>query len=149
MKLKDILKVKGSKVWTIYENQSIREALDILFSQRIGALVTLSGEDQVIGIISERDIVRGSFEHGQKFETLKVKDLMTREVIIGSPEDETSYIMGVMTQSRVRHIPVIADGKLAGIVSIGDVVKSEIEDSKYEIHYLKEYIYGRGLSPPS
>ena len=149
MKLKDILKVKGCEVWTIHENRSIREALGILVHQRIGALVTLGGEDRVVGIISEKDIVRGCFEHGQKFETLRVKDLMTREVIVGSPEDETSYIMGVMTQSRVRHIPVIAEGKLVGIVSIGDVVKSEIEDSKYVIHYLKEYIHGQNLPTQS
>lgn len=144
MKLKDILKTKGSKVWTVRANQSIREALDILVNQKIGALLVLDEKGGIVGIISERDIVRGCHEKGKDLERAHVSELMTKDVVIGSPEDETSYIMGVMTQKRVRHIPVVSEGKLEGIVSIGDVVKSEIEDSKYEIHYLKEYIYGRG-----
>jgi CBS domain-containing protein len=146
MTLGEILKVKGSKVWTIKENQPLREALGILVQQKIGALVVLDEKGGVVGIISERDIVRGAFEKGSKLEEAPVKELMTREVIIGSPDDEISYIMGVMTENRVRHIPVVAEGKLQGLVSIGDVVKSEIEGSKYEIHYLKEYIYGRNAS---
>ena len=144
MKLKDILKNKGSKVWTIKENQTIREALQVLVSQKIGALLVLDEKEGIVGIISERDIVRGCYETGKMLETLPVSQLMTKQLVIGSLEDETSYIMGVMTQKRIRHIPVVCEGKLQGIVSIGDVVKSEIEDSKYEIHYLKEYIYGRG-----
>ena len=144
MKLSDILKVKGSKVWTIKENQPVRDALHILVNQRIGALLALDEKGGIVGIISERDIVRGCHESAKTLDTMPVSRLMTKEVVIGSPEDETSYIMGVMTQKRVRHIPVVSEGRLQGIVSIGDVVKSEIEDSKYEIHYLKEYIYGRG-----
>ena len=77
---------------------------------------------------------------------MPVSQLMTKEIVIGSPEDETSYIMGVITHKRVRHIPVVSEGRLQGIVSIGDVVKSVIEDSQYEIHYLKEYISGSGQS---
>ncbi len=144
MKLKDILKVKGSKVWTVKANQSVREALRILVSQKIGALLVLDDKEGIIGIISERDIVRGCYERSKELDNMPVSQLMTKDVIIGSLEDETSYIMGVMTQKRVRHIPVVSAGKLEGIVSIGDVVKSEIEDSKYEIHYLKEYICGHG-----
>lgn len=149
MKLKEILKVKGTKVWTIKENQPIRDALEILIHQKIGALVVFDESGGIVGIISERDIVRGCFERGEKLRDIPVKELMTQQVIIGSPEDETSYIMGVMTQNRVRHIPIVVEGKLQGIVSIGDVVKSEIEDSRYEIHYLKEYLYGPNQSQSS
>ena len=144
MKLKDILKNKGSKVWTVKANQTISDALKILVNQKIGALLVLDEKSGIIGIISERDIVRGCYENNKGLEAMLVNQLMTKEVIIGSPEDETNYIMGVMTQKRVRHIPVVSEGKLQGIVSIGDVVKSVIEDSQYEIHYLKEYIYGPG-----
>ena len=144
MKLKDILKIKGSKVWTIEGNQTVNEALHILMNQNIGALLVLDENDGIIGIISERDIVRGCCYNAKGLSETPVIQLMTRSVIIGSPEDEVSYIMGVMTQNRIRHIPVVADGKLEGIVSIGDVVKSVIEDSQYEIHYLKEYISGQG-----
>ncbi len=146
MKLKDILKTKGSKVWTVKANQSVRDALQILVNQKIGALLVLDDKGGIIGIISERDIVRGCFQNSKDLDGVPVNKLMTKEVIIGSPEDETSYIMGVMTQKRVRHIPVVAGGKLQGLVSIGDIVKSVIEDSQYEIHYLKEYIYGSGQS---
>ena len=146
MKLKDVLKVKGSKVWTIRENQTIYEAVEVLVSQKIGALLVLDQNEGLVGVISERDIMRGYHQNREGLDKVLVSQLMTRRVIIGSPEDDTSYIMGIMTQNRVRHIPVVADGKLQGIVSIGDVVKSQLEDSKYEIHYLKEYIYGRGQS---
>ncbi len=146
MKLKDILDKKGSKVWTVKANQTISDALKVLVNQKIGALLVLDEKGGIVGIISERDIVRGCFENGKELDAMPVSKLMTKEVIIGSPEDETSYIMGVMTQKRVRHIPVVASGKLQGIVSIGDIVKSVIEDSQYEIHYLKEYIYGPGQS---
>jgi len=142
MKLKDILAKKGSKVWTVKANQSIREVLDILVNQKIGALVVLDDKKNVTGIISERDIIRGCHDSIKELDGMPVSRLMTQKVIIGSPEDETGYIMGIMTQSRIRHIPVVEKGKLVGLVSIGDVVKSVIEDSQYEIHYLKEYIQG-------
>ena len=144
MKLKDILGKKGSKVWTVKASQTIQNALKVLVNQKIGALLVLDEKGGIIGIVSERDIVRGCYQSGKELDAMPVSQLMTKEVVIGSPEDETSYIMGVMTQKRVRHVPVVAGGKLQGIVSIGDIVKSVIEDSQYEIHYLKEYIYGQG-----
>ena len=144
MKLKDILGKKGSKVWTVKATQTVQDALKVLVNQKIGALLVLDEKGGIVGIISERDIVRGCFQNNKELDAMLVSKLMTKEVVIGSPEDETNYIMGVMTQKRVRHIPIVAGGKLQGIVSIGDVVKSVIEDSQYEIHYLKEYISGQG-----
>ena len=145
MKLKDILKNKGSKVWMVKTDQTIHDALQILVNQKIGALLVFDGKNGIVGIISERDIIRGIFKDSKGIETTPVSKLMTRKVIIGSPEDEVSYIMGVMTQNRVRHIPVVQDGELQGIISIGDVVKSQLEDSEYQIRYLKEYMYGSNL----
>ena len=144
MKLKDILKIKGPKVWTVREDQTVQEALHVMANQNIGALLVLDKSQRIVGIISERDIVRGCCYNAKGIGDEPVGQLMTKNVIIGSPEDEVSYLMGVMTQNRVRHIPVVAEGKLEGIVSIGDVVKSQLETQEYEIHYLKEYIYGRG-----
>ena len=143
MKLKDILSKKGKDVWTVKSNQTIQQALEMLVTKKIGSLVVLDESDRIAGIISERDIVRASYVHPREVVDLPVSKFMTKKVIIGSPEDDTKYIMGIMTQSRVRHIPVVHEGKLEGLVSIGDVVKSVIDDSNYEIHYLKEYIYGR------
>ena len=147
MKLKEILKNKGSKVWSVREDQTIQEALAVLVANKIGAVLVVKKNDTIAGIITERDIMRGCHEHGVDLYQLKVSRLMTKKVIIASPEDETSYIMGVMTENRVRHIPVMAEDKLAGLVSIGDVVKSQLEDSNYEIKYLKEFIYGNTQPP--
>src|SRR3989338_8711544 len=122
MKLKDILGKKGSKVWTVKATQTVQDALKVLVNQKIGALLVLDEKDGIVGIVSERDIVRGCFQNNKELDAMPVSKLMTKEVVIGSPEDETNYIMGVMTQKRVRHIPVVAGGKLQGIVSIGDVV---------------------------
>ena len=143
MKLKDILLKKGSKVWTVKSSKTIQNAIEILVNQKIGALVVLDENDRISGIISERDIIRGCHTHPREMSEFPVSRFMTKQVIIASPEDETGYIMGIMTQSRIRHVPVVSDGKLQGIVSIGDVVKSVIDDSNFEIHYLKEYILGR------
>ncbi len=143
MKLKDILKVKGSKVWMIKSSQSIHEALQILVTQKIGALLVLDEKkESIIGILSERDIVRGCYARLKKMDKAPVSDFMTRKIVTASPEDDIRDIMAVMTQKRVRHIPVLEDNKLYGIVSIGDVVKALLEDSEHEIRHLKEYMFG-------
>ena len=142
MTLYEILRVKGSRVWTIREDQTVDEALRILVHQKIGALPVLDDEKRLVGIISERDIVRGCYENGRGLASMPVSWLMTRRVITAEPEDEVSEIMEVMTGNRIRHVPVVRDGRLQGIVSIGDVVKSLLSDSRHQIQYLKEFIYG-------
>ena len=145
MKIKDILKTKGSKVWTIQANQKIHDAVHILITERIGALLVLDEKGGIAGIISERDIVRGCYHHTGGLNTTLVSELMTKDIITTSPEDNIGDVMGLMTENRVRHIPVIENGKLAGIVSIGDVVKFLLEDSAHQIQSLKEYIHGPNL----
>ena len=142
MTLYDILRVKGSRVWTIREDQTVDEALRILVHHKIGALPVLDDEARIAGIISERDIIRGCYENGRGLASMPVAWLMTRRVITASPEDEISEIMAVMTEHRIRHVPVMRDGRLQGIVSIGDVVKAQLSDSGDQIRYLKEFIYG-------
>ena len=145
MQLKDILRNKGSKVWMIQEDQTIHEALQILVKQKIGALLVVDDADKIAGIISERDIMRGCYANSKELDAMPVNKLMTKNVILGRPEDEIRQVMETMTKNRVRHIPVVADGKLEGIVSIGDVVKALLEYSEYEIKRLKEYMYGPGI----
>ena len=142
MTLYEILRVKGSRVWTIREDQTVDEALRVLVNQKIGALPVLDDEKRLAGIISERDIVRGCYENGRGLASMPVSWLMTRHLITAEPEDEISEIMEVMTVNRVRHIPVVREGRLQGIVSIGDVVKALLSDSQHQIRYLKEFIYG-------
>jgi CBS domain-containing protein len=144
MKVKDILEKKGSHVWTVGENATIHDALGLLLDHRIGALVVLDEKNQIAGIISERDIIRECFKHSRQTETTHVSEVMTRKLIVGTLEDPMDYIMGIMTNNRIRHIPIIQEGKLQGMISIGDVVKAQLQDTEYENRYLKDYMFGTG-----
>lgn len=143
MKIQDILRYKGNKVQVIDEKQPVSEALRVLVTMKIGALVVINRRtSQVTGIISERDIIRGCHRHEGKVSQVPVSELMTREVITCSPEDDIHQIMATMTESRIRHLPVLDDGYLKGIVSIGDVVKVLMSETERENQSLKEYLYG-------
>lgn len=149
MKIKEILKAKGSQVWMIREDQSVRQALEALVKHHIGALLVQGAGEGIAGIISERDIIRGYHQKGAKEIDTPVRDLMTKDIIVVSPEDEVNQVMEIMTEKRIRHIPVVSEGaRLEGIVSIGDVVKAAMQHTEHEIHYLKEYLYG-GRPPDS
>lgn len=143
MKIKDILKVKGSKVWMIRAGQSIQEALQLLVNQNIGALLVFDERNQgIVGIISERDIVQHLLKVRKKLETIQVREWMTRKLISVTPEDEIEEVMAIMTEKRIRHLSVTEEGELAGVVSIGDVVKALLQESEHQIRHLKEYMYG-------
>jgi CBS domain-containing protein len=142
VKLKDILKHKGSRVWSVNTHQTVRDAVEILAAQRIGALLVMDDNNAIVGIFSERDIARALNQKGKDLILTPVRELMTSNVITASPDDDIKFIMGVMTQHRVRHIPVVREGKLEGLVSIGDVVKELLEESENQIRSLKEYMFG-------
>lgn len=143
MKVKDILKTKGSSVITIPEDQTVYAAITSLVEHGIGALMVLDKTGQLVGIISERDILRVSHSHLDDIKTILVKDVMTKDVIVGTPDDDLEYVERVMTDNRIRHLPIIAGKDLAGIISIGDVVKSQLKISTVENHYLRDYISGK------
>ncbi len=142
MLLKEILAAKGSKVWNIASGETVGLAVRTLVENKIGALLVMEPDGSISGIISERDIMRLCNHHPKDWHELIVRDVMTRRVIVCTPDDDSDYVMGVMTQNRIRHIPVIKDGRLEGVVSIGDVVKAQLKDSRYENQYLKEYLSG-------
>ena len=142
MKVRDILESKGTHVWTIQETATILDVLGLLTQHRIGALVVLDKKDQVVGIITERDIIHQCQKDSKHVETTSVKDVMSRKLIIGHMDDAIDYIMGVMTNNRIRHIPIMTGSKLEGMISIGDVVKAELQDQEYENKYLKDYMFG-------
>jgi CBS domain-containing protein len=146
MQVKDILSRKGSKIWNVTIDQTVREALEILVTNKIGALLVYDDQEKIVGVISERDIMRECFHHPDSFIEKPVHKVMTKKVIVGTPENKVDYIMGIMTKNRVRHVPILGNGKLQGMVSIGDVVKAVLTDSEYENQYLKEYMFG-GPSP--
>jgi CBS domain-containing protein len=139
-KVSSVLKHKGHDVVTVAPQQTVAWVVKVLAQNRIGAVPVISEEGQLIGIISERDIIRGMSEHADAVLALAVDQLMTRDVKTCSPEDQLVDLMEVMTLQRIRHLPVIQNGALHGIVSIGDVVKQRIEDVQSEAEELRRYI---------
>ena len=139
-KVSSVLTHKGHEVVTVAPQQTVAWVVKVLAQNRIGAVPVINEEGQLIGIISERDIIRGISEHADAVLTLAADKLMTRDVKTCSYEDQLVDIMEVMTQQRIRHLPVIQNGALNGIVSIGDVVKQRLEEVQSEAEELRRYI---------
>ena len=137
MNVESILREKGTEVATITPEASIKRAADWLRAKNVGALVVTSN-DVILGIISERDIVRALSQYGEQVASMQVKEIMTHGLITTSLEDDLTHVMRLMTRHRVRHMPVVRNGKLAGIISIGDVVKHRLDDLELEANVLRD-----------
>jgi CBS domain-containing protein len=137
-----IIASKGAAVVTAPLDATIADIVKVLKEKRIGAIVISSGEDQIAGIISERDITRGLADHGSALLGKKVSDMMTSEVVTCGPDDGVEKLMQEMTSGRFRHMPVVQNGRLMGIISIGDVVKHRLQELETEAHMLQDYIAG-------
>jgi CBS domain-containing protein len=135
--IESILRRKGTDVTTIAPEASIKRAADWLRAKNIGALVVTSG-NAVLGLISEREIVHAFSRHGETAGSMPVKDIMQYGVATVSPDESVSRVMKLMTHHRVRHIAVLRGGELAGIVSIGDVVRHRLEDLELETNVLRD-----------
>ena len=140
MFLSQVLKDKGDLVFTASPNETVGAAAALLHSRRVGAMVIIDDDDRVIGILSERDIVRVVAERGAAGLTQPISSCMTRDVHFAAPNEAVHTLLERMTDRRVRHLPVIHQGRLAGIVSIGDLVKSKIAETEAEAENLKAYI---------
>jgi CBS domain-containing protein len=135
-KASSVLKNKGYNVVSVAPHQIVASVVEVLTQNRIGAAPVINEEGQLIGIISERDIIRGMSRHADAVMTLPAEHLMTRDVRTCSSEDQLVEIMQVMTLHRIRHLPVVQNGALQGIVSIGDVVKQRLEEVQSEAEEL-------------
>jgi CBS domain-containing protein len=142
MNVETILRNKGSSVTTIRPEATIAEAVDTLRRERIGALVVSEDGESVDGIVSERDIVSALADHGSDLLSRSVDDIMTRNVITCEPDDTVGELMAEMTNRRIRHFPVVAGGRLCGIVSIGDLVKNRLDEVEFEARSLRSFIAG-------
>jgi CBS domain-containing protein len=140
MHVQAILEGKGTGVVTIGPQSTTAEAARLLTQNRIGAVVVLAESGEVAGILSERDIVRGFAAHGSSVADLPVSELMSRDVLTCHPSDTIDELMAVMTRRRVRHLPVVEDGALLGIISIGDVVKHRLDEAALEVDSLRQYV---------
>ncbi len=141
MRLRDILRVKGSQVHTISPSATLQDVANILVQHNCGSLVVTDG-DQLCGIITERDILRAAAASDPPLIDCLVRDHMTGKLITGSPDESLSEVMGQMTEHRIRHLPILENGRLVGIISIVDVVKAQHDQLSMENHYLKNYIQG-------
>lgn len=128
MKVRDILRHKSSELITIDYHEPLLEATRILTAHNIGVLLVTDTEGNPVGIISERDIVRVLAHRGAICGEIIVRAVMTEELIVGAPDDDLNHVMNVMTQQRIRHLPILDGDKLVGLISIGDVVKAQIAE---------------------
>lgn len=141
MKIREILRRKGHEVITIAEESTVLEAVRILVEKNIGSLVVVE-DDRPTGIITERDVLRLTASTPGELGQTKVGAAMTREVVTATPDHGLHEMMGVMTERRIRHLPVLEDGRLVGIVSIGDLVNACWSLEKEENVHLRQYIHG-------
>lgn len=137
-----LLQGKGTQVWAIGPDTLVIEALKLMAEKEVGALVVLE-EDQVVGIVSERDYARKVALQGKSSLTTPVREIMTEKVVYIRPEQTVNDCMALMTNKRVRHLPVMEGDRLAGVISIGDVVKAVISEQEFIISQLENYITGR------
>jgi len=139
MHVRDVLSGKSSLVHTCSPDDTLADVVDLLVGHNIGSLIVMQ-EDDMVGIITERDILRSCAATRGPLEFLKVSERMTRCPVAVSPSDELTDVMCIMTERRIRHVPVLEHGNLVGIVSIGDTVKAQHDELCRENHYLKSYI---------
>jgi CBS domain-containing protein len=140
MTVKAILSAKGTDVVTIEPTAKVAAATELLAARRIGALVVTGADNRVVGIVSERDIVQELAAHGAASLDLPLTDVMTRKVVTCSAADTIASVMEHMTAGKFRHLPVVDQGRLAGIISIGDVVKYRLREMEREQSAMRDYI---------
>lgn len=140
MKLRTILQNKGSEVHSISPADALDSAVDRLVGHNCGALVVMEGE-RMVGIITERDVLKACAELKNPLEAA-VADRMTTDLVTATPDDDVEHVMGLMTNHRIRHLPVVDTSRLVGVISIGDIVKSQHDELSNENRFLKQYIQG-------
>jgi CBS domain-containing protein len=143
MKTKDILTEKGTHVVTVQETLLLVDAVSMFLKNHIGSVVVVNNHDEIIGIVAPNDVLKAIDRHPEHITTITISEIMTRNIIVVNPEDDIDDLMTIMTENRIRHLPVIDKGKLVGLVSIGDVVKAKSTVQDVEISYLTDYIEGK------
>ena len=148
MLIKDILKIKGGFVYSVNENEQICKVLDAFVDKKIGSCMVEDSDHNFIGIMTEKDAIK-CFKDVQKFSDIVVKDIMTKyeDIIIASEDDNIQYAMGIMTEKRIKHLPIMKDAKIIGVISIGDIVKAQLEQSEHIAKTYLDHIKGKTPQP--
>ena len=139
MMLSEILQAKGRRIYTIVAHASLADVVDKLVEYNVGSLVVCDDDGRLAGIVTERDILRACAAR-RRLEDNIVEHNMTTDVITASPRDNVETVMGLMTEHRIRHLPILEEDRLVGIISIGDIVKAQHEELTRENYYLMSYI---------
>lgn len=142
MKIKDISKIRGREVITVKPDANLAEAIGKLVSHQIGAVPVCDSKGKLVGILSERDVLRWVNKGNKDIGNTRVKDVMTREVIVCVPEDDVEQILKTMTEKGVRHLPVMVGPEVVGILSIRDVIEERLTECNSQVRYLNDYIAG-------
>ena len=142
MKIKDITRINDREVVTVGPNDAVSQAIDKLVNSKIGALPVCDADGMLVGIFSERDVIIGLHQRNTDISNAKVRDLMTKEVIVGVPEDDIEHILKTMTEKGVRHLPVMVGPKVVGMLSIRDVIEERLTECSSQVRYLNDYIAG-------
>jgi len=140
MQVKDLLEIKGKTVYTIRDTETLRQAVNKMVRNNVGSLLVVDDQDRILGIITERDVMRKCVHEGKNADQENVRHHFTTTLLIIAPGEEIGSAMDIMTRNRIRHLPVVEAETLEGIISIGDVVKAQLHEYHTENRYLKDYI---------
>lgn len=139
--VRELLRIKGQETWSVTPDTPVYDALKLMAEKNVGALLVLEG-DKLAGILSERDYARKVILKGKASKNTPAREIMSENVVCVTPKQSVAECMALMTDKHIRHLPVIEDGKLVGVISIGDVVKAIISEQKFVIEQLEHYIAG-------
>ena len=140
MKVREFLGNKPQRIVTVRSRTPIQEAVSLLIEHQIGYLPVIDDKDEIAGIISEREIIRAVVNNSEGFAETVVGDLMIADPIVGVPDDDLEYIAGVMTNNRLRRLPIVENRRLVGLLSLWDMMRSQLKDVQTENRYLRQYI---------
>lgn len=149
MLVRTLLESRPREVITVTRSTTVDEAMDLLITNNIGCLPVMDDKGKLAGIVSDKDIFRKIHQTKGDYHSLTIKDVMTTELIVGLPEDNITYIAGVMNKNWVRHIPIVDGENLVGLVSLRDIIKTQTQDAEIENRYLKLYMGGLGARDKS
>ena len=140
MKVSAILKSKGEEVYTIAADSNLRDMVREMISRRVGSLLVVDKDGKMQGIVTERDLLRTLNRGGAQWDTIKIADIMSSKIVFGAIQDTVEQAMNLMTDHRIRHLPVMDGDRLAGMLSMGDIIKATLTESNFQNKLLKSYI---------
>ena len=143
MKVNDILAVKGRRVVTIVASTSIFDAMLVFAANRIGSLLVIDKNENILGIICARDVLMATINHYEDIKSMPIDNIMSTDLIVGRKDDDLDYVRAVMTKNRIRHLPIFDNKRIIGLISMGDVVNAQVEEKDVELRYYKDYISDR------